>query len=90
MGCNIWYEKVPVYRTLREYYYRCICVKHISKFVLSDNELSNYKCEKCNDKQEGIFKPLKTHNVLRSINNPKEASVWKWDSELCKFVRRYE
>lgn len=91
VNSDIYYEKVPIYRSLNDNYYRCICLRHVSKFVLSETELINYyKCEKCHDIQEGVFKTLKAHNVLRSIRNPKEASVWKWDSESYRFVRRDE
>lgn len=90
VNSDIYCEEVPIYRSLHDYYYRCICVRHVTKLVLSETELINYNCEKCHDIKEGIFKTLKPHNVLRSINNPKEASAWKWNSELCKFVRCYD
>lgn len=72
---SIIYDEIPIYRSDNENYYRCICIRHGSRLTLSQTEISNYNCEKCNDVNEELFRVLKPSNIRIKGNKkikPKE------------------
>ena len=55
---KLFYDPTPIYRSNDEDYYRCICKEHCSRLTLSETELNNYSCERCNDIHEDAFRIL--------------------------------
>ena len=61
---TLMYDPIPIYRGEDDDFYRCICMKHGSRMMLTMNEIVNYNCEKCNDINETIFKTLDPSKIV--------------------------